>query len=693
MPVARKLYLVVGLMAVLVATELLTLWFVTSTMSSIRVFVDGEGRWSKAQKQAVVSILRYEQTHDEQDYQRFLEHLRVPLADRAARLEMEKPVVDRARVRELLLTGQIDYEDTSRLITFYRRFRDASYVRDAVSRWLIADDLVEEIMKEAAALRAVIRSGAADASTIERHLERIEAIDERLTELENEFANAFAMGSRDLEKMLLGFLVFLVLAVETTGIGLTASVARSLSQSLREVHRVADRVGKGDFSQKVAVESRDEVGQLARSLNQMTMNLERSFEALRLAQQEIQRAHENLELRVEQRTARLQFLATASRALASTLDYAETTAAVARFGSQYAEGWCTLEVFGEDGATELVVTGLDGELQPDAAGSVEFEPALRKIRDEALATRRAEVLTRSSGSTALCVPLHARGHLVGSLTLLPADPARRFADEEIDGAESLARMAGSAIDSARLYRSAQEAIGARDEFLSIASHELRTPLTSLLLLLQGMLRTRAPEEAAPAEVVAKLRRYAAQSERQANRLSILVDQLLDLTRIRAGRLVLAYETCDLVALVREVLQRNEVSAARAGCELVFRGPEEAVVGSWDCGRIEQVVTNLVSNALKFGAGHPVRIAVERGDGGKARLTVEDEGVGIPEDQRPRIFERFERAAPFAIGGLGLGLYIVRQIVEAHHGTIRVDSRPGEHTVFTVELPTAPNASN
>lgn len=683
---ARKLYLVVGLMAVLITTELLTLWFVTSTMSSIRVFVDGEGRWSKAQKQAVVSILRYEQTHDDEDYDRFLEHLRVPLADRAARLEMEKPVVDMPLVRQLLLMGQIDFEDTNRLVAFYRRFHDVSYVQYAVSRWIIADGHIQEMMKEAAGLRADIRSGNVDPQAIEQRLERIEAHDEELTRLENEFAGSFAVGSRDLEKMLLGFLVFLVLAVETTGIALTASVARYLSRSLREVHRVAERVGAGDFSQTVPVESRDEVGQLARSVNRMTGNLERSFEALRLAQEEIQRAHEDLELRVQQRTARLEFLSTASRALVSSLDFADTTAAVARFGSRYAEGWCSLEVFADDGSTEVVVTALDGEIQPDAQGSLEFEPALQKIREEATATRHAAVLTRSTGSTALCVPLHRREHLVGTLTLLPADPTRRFGDEEIDGAESLARMAANAIDSARLYRAAQEAIGARDEFLSIASHELRTPLTSLLLLLQGMLRTRAEDGADTGNIVEKLRRYASQSERQANRLSTLVDQLLDLTRIRAGRLVLTRETCDLVPLVREVVQRSEAAATRGGSTLVFRGPDAPIVGSWDCGRIEQVVTNLVSNAVKFGGGRPVYVTVARGDANTARVTVEDSGVGIPEDQRQRIFERFERAAPFAIGGLGLGLYIVRQIVEAHDGTIRVDSRPGEHTVFTVELP-------
>ncbi len=179
--------------------------------------------------------------------------------------------------------------------------------------------------------------------------------------------------------------------------------------------------------------------------------------------------------------------------------------------------------------------------------------------------------------------------------------------------------------------------------------------------------------------------------RQAKRLSDLVDGLLDVSRMRMGRLKLERQRFDLAALVRDVASRLEADAARAGCSLLVAAAAP-VLGSWDPLRIEQIVTNLLSNAVKYAGSAPIEVAVES-DARMARLVVRDRGVGIaPEDQR-RIFERFERGASprGARGGLGLGLYITRQIVEAHGGSIRVASRPGEGTIFVVELPLSPPA--
>jgi signal transduction histidine kinase len=170
-------------------------------------------------------------------------------------------------------------------------------------------------------------------------------------------------------------------------------------------------------------------------------------------------------------------------------------------------------------------------------------------------------------------------------------------------------------------------------------------------------------------------------------METLVDGLLDVSRISVGRLALNRESLDLAALVREVAARyvGEGDGPRHDIELALAGP---TVGSWDPFRMEQVVSNLLSNAVKYGAERPVEVTLQA-DAGHARLSVRDHGIGIPDEAKHRIFERFERAAPVqSYGGFGLGLWIVRRIVEAHGGTISVKSRPGEGATFSVEVPLA-----
>jgi PAS domain S-box-containing protein len=231
---------------------------------------------------------------------------------------------------------------------------------------------------------------------------------------------------------------------------------------------------------------------------------------------------------------------------------------------------------------------------------------------------------------------------------------------------------------------AQEAVRLRDEFLSIASHELKTPLTALQLQLQGARDRAAATDEALAQKIDR-------AVKVGDRLAELVDALLDVSRIASGRLKLTLEACDLAAPVREVVDRLRDGASRAGCELAVTAPA-AVCGHWDRLRIEQVLTNLISNAIKYAAGQPIQVSAAR-DGDMAVVQVRDRGPGVPEDRLSRIFERFERAASKRhYGGMGLGLYVARQIVEAHGGTITASNSTGGGACFTVRLPLAPPAS-
>jgi PAS domain S-box-containing protein len=237
-------------------------------------------------------------------------------------------------------------------------------------------------------------------------------------------------------------------------------------------------------------------------------------------------------------------------------------------------------------------------------------------------------------------------------------------------------------DQKRAEEALQQAVRHRDDFLSVASHELRTPLTSLKLELANLARLAQRTEQVPGE---RLGAKVTKIEGQAERLHRLINELLDVSRIAAGRLEMQIEEVDLAQLASDVGYRFRDEAERTGCQLAVQanGP---VVGRWDRSRLEQVITNLVSNALKYGDCKPVEIAVD-GENGHARLKVRDHGLGIALNDQGRIFGRFERASSTRnFGGIGLGLWIVKEIVDALGGSVTVASEVGGGSTFTVELP-------
>lgn len=236
----------------------------------------------------------------------------------------------------------------------------------------------------------------------------------------------------------------------------------------------------------------------------------------------------------------------------------------------------------------------------------------------------------------------------------------------------------------RLLDGLRQAVRARDEFLSIASHELKTPLTAMELQLGLLkkLREAKPELRLSDEKIGK---KLDTIERQAERLTVLINNLLEVTRITSGRIDLKLEEVDLAQIIWTVLGQMRESIDQAGC-LVSVYSRGRSVGLWDRPRIEALVANLLSNAIKYGAGKPIALSLESTPS-SVLLQVLDHGIGISAEQQARIFERFERAVPEEhYGGFGLGLWIVRQITEAHHGTVRVESQLGEGSTFLVELP-------
>ncbi|WP_437853931.1 AAA family ATPase [Sorangium sp. So ce363] len=397
----------------------------------------------------------------------------------------------------------------------------------------------------------------------------------------------------------------------------------------------------------------------------------------------------------------VRFLAEASCKLV-TLGYGATFESVAQLPVPELSDQCVIEVLCEGRTPGWTVAAEVPSEQLDAlkdalrvlaeaspAGSEGEEgrvtPLLQQVGS--LDPRVRPLWERLGVHAFLRVPLAARDRYLGVMTLLATAPERRYGPAELRLAEELGCRAALVLDNARLYTEAQEAIQRRDEFLLVASHELKTPLTSLQMQVQAverLLRRRSLAEL-PAERIEAMLQILG---RQTSRLGRLVDELLDVTRLNAGRLTLARAQVDLAALAGEVVERMRPQLAASHCrtQLDLEGP---VVGHWDPDRLEQVVLNLLSNAMKYGAGRPIFVGARR-QADRALLVVRDEGIGIAEADQGRIFERFERAVSVRnFGGLGLGLYIARSIVVSHGGSIRVESKPGAGTTFVVELPVNP----
>jgi signal transduction histidine kinase len=409
--------------------------------------------------------------------------------------------------------------------------------------------------------------------------------------------------------------------------------------------------------------------------------------------------------------AALRFMAHVSAVLAESLDYEATVAAVARLAVPFLGDLCLVDVLDDAGRMQRVAAahrdpavaawqlqvrdqqrrwaGRDLAAEILAAGRGMLTPCItpeileKYVENPEIRCKLIEIGV-SSGIT---VPMLARGRALGAVILCLCNRDRRYQESDLAIAQELARRTAMALDNALLYRSAQDAVRARNEFLTVASHELNTPITSLLVLAQTLQATRAEM---PEPVVERSLHLMV---RQTRRLNRLVRELLDVTRVHSGALKISRERVDLVHVVGDVTAGLIEDATPGAHGIELRGPAR-IEGLWDRLCLEQILRNLVSNALKFGEGKPIEIVLEElepGPDGRVRLQVCDQGIGIAEDRLPHIFGPFERAVSTAnYGGLGLGLYIVKCLVRALQGKVEVESAAGAGSTFTVELPKTPD---
>ncbi|HLY39258.1 MAG TPA: GAF domain-containing sensor histidine kinase [Candidatus Binatia bacterium] len=430
----------------------------------------------------------------------------------------------------------------------------------------------------------------------------------------------------------------------------------------------------------------------------------------------LRRRAEGEKLRTAARDAerRFAFLADASAALTASLDYDVTLATVARMAVPFLADWCTVDLLEDAGVRRVALAygdPSDAELvrgatiyppDPDGrhprtrvlrTGRSELFPVVRPTEVVAMATdpEQLRVMQAVGYRSAMIVALVAHGQILGAMTFATAESGRRYGPADLGLAEDLAHRAALAIDNARLFRSAQQARAeaeaasrAKDDFLAVVSHELRTPLAAALI----WTRLLARDDVA----VGRIKQAAGAIERSMQRQVRLVEDLLDVSRIVTGGLRLDRRPVDLVAVVIAAADQVRPVAEEKGVALGMATAPITAPVLGDPQRLEQVVVNLLQNAIEYTpVGGRVEVSLE-GDPRGARIRVTDTGEGIPADLLPHVFERFRQADSTSTrshGGLGLGLTIVRELVRLHGGEVRAESGgPGRGATFVVELPLA-----
>ncbi|HWP35676.1 MAG TPA: ATP-binding protein [Thermodesulfobacteriota bacterium] len=532
-----------------------------------------------------------------------------------------------------------------------------------------------------------------------------------------EEAEAFAPARALQARLLSASAAFLALAL-----ALSYALASTLSRPIGRLSEAVNAVRRGQLDQRLVPRGPRELRRLTSHVNLMASRLKRARrheEALRerllAATRELEANAAKLEEHVAQLEAarqRATFLADVGAELAASLDYEATLQRIARLAVPTLADRCVVDLVEADGSIRRVAVvcadpakaPLAERLRrysPDPHGPHPIARVARTGRAEVAAdvppglvpaiahdVEHARIVQELGLRSYMCVPLVARGRTLGTLWFASAESGRRYGPADLALAEELARRAALAVDNARLYREAQEAVRARDAFLARASHELRTPLTSALGTIRLLRRSRSGQLSESPETLIEI------ASRNLETMAALVNDLLDASKLAAGAAALIVEPVEVADLVARSLELVAAQARDKGVALETAVPAGLRLKG-DPLKLEQVLVNLLANAVTFTpAGGRVRVEAERDDDG-VLLRVRDTGEGIARDVLDRIFEPFFQASGGGrrrTRGTGLGLAICRQIVTLHGGRIWAESDgPGAGSTFTVRLPAAPPA--
>lgn len=455
------------------------------------------------------------------------------------------------------------------------------------------------------------------------------------------------------------------------------SITRRIGRSIGNLTEATDIVSHGDFSYTAKILEPDEIGGLTHAFNVMVHSLKD------------EKNQRNLTL---ERISRLQEI-TAAFSQALTVDQVcEVTVAVGFNAMEANSG--TISIMNKSNDLEIKRSiGLPKNLEQSHFSLGDTLPITDTLRySKPIFIEGQEEIIRLYPHLKddvkfynlhawAFVPLEVASSKIGSLGFYFSSP-KNFTKNERDFMIAIGQQCAQAIHRSQLYDEARLAIQAREEFLSIASHELKTPLTSLKLQFQMLSRQLSKGDVISTE---RLTSLLDSSDKQIHRLTLLIDDLLDVSRISSGKFTLNFGKFNLASMIQDIISQYGQQLKNVVKEVHVTGSSKLEC-TCDRIRLEQILINLLTNAAKYAPGKPIEVHLEERNG-KARICVIDQGPGISPEDQARIFERFERVKDKEnVGGLGLGLYISKQLVKAHHGDLWVESELGKGSTFIVEIP-------
>ncbi len=407
-------------------------------------------------------------------------------------------------------------------------------------------------------------------------------------------------------------------------------------------------------------------------------------------------------------TDKILFLSSASKILSSSLDYNLTLKNVAELIVESVADFCMIDILEDDGLHRVVVKTSNPKKEKLAQKFYNFPPDPRnksaiydaaRLRDPIIIKNitdswlskvsrfdeEKKLVKNLNFSSFIFVPLESRHEVIGVMTIGSMEKKFSYSDDDGIFIKELADRAGITVDKAKLYTEAQEAILSRDEFLAVASHELKTPLTSILLSLQLVLR-RLEKSTTKIDASEEVIEAVGVGIQQSKRMSRLINDLLDVSETSSDYFQLYKEKVNLSELINDIKLKFEIILKEKKIQLIVKEEDKNIKGVWDKIRLEQAISNLISNAIKYGNGKPISLMVKK-VGSTVEIKVIDRGKGVKKEDRKKIFKVFNRGSDVKhYKGIGVGLFLTRQIVEAHGGEIGLLSKVGDGSVFTIKLP-------
>lgn len=634
-PIAKKLYFAIGIMALLIALELFTLWFSINTLSAVRAYVSAEGLWSKSQKDAIYNLRKFVRSGKEEDYQEYISFLKVPLGDKAARLEMVKKKPNHDIIRKGFIQGGVHPDDIDGMIKLFRRFHSISYIDKALKIWAEGDSVLGDLYATADRLHSNISLwGMSSPKKIADNLNQIDDYNKKLTLLENNFSAALVEGSRWLEHLILKILLSVAITVEVAGILLGVSVSLTITSGIKEIIRIAGKIRAGNFSERAIVYSKDEIGLLAMSFNKMIDELEENVTSIKEGEDQLQTIFKNAPDGI-------------------VVINEEGTIIKWNPMAEVIFGWASSEVIGRP-LHQTIIPDRFREAHKNgmkAFSKAKAGPMLKKpLELPALRKDNKEIDIRLSISPTL---LKGNHFFIGFMS----DISFRKSSEALIQQKS-----------EELIRSNKEL----EQFAYVASHDLQEPLriiTSYIQLLEKGYKDKLDEEANV---------FIHFTVDAAKRMHVLINDLLTYSRV--GFLAKEFEQSDINVVIKMALENLKISVVETNAKIKF---DKLPIINADLSQMTQLFQNIIGNSIKFSKGRTPEITISaKEEPAHWLFSISDNGIGIQKEYLDKIFVIFQRLHSIAeYPGTGIGLAICKKIVERHGGKIWAESEIGKGTTF------------